>query len=64
MSIVSKETLDYIKKKRSDALAGTYYENKYHNAMRGLDSAIAILEQIEHTTQGLSIETKITLSKD
>lgn len=64
MSIVSKETLDYIKKKRLDALSGSYYENKYHNAMRGLDSAIAILEQIEHTTQGLSIETKITLSKN
>lgn len=64
MSIVSKETLDHIKKKRSDALSGSYWESKYYNAMRGLDSAIAILEQIEHTTQGLSIETKITLSKD
>ena len=64
MSIVSKETLDYIKKKRLDALSGSYWESKYYNAMRGLDLAVALLEQIDHTTRGLSIETKITLSKD
>lgn len=64
MSLVSKESLDYIKKKRKDAIDNSYWENKYHQAMRGLDSAIAILEQIDHTTQDLVIETKITLRKD
>ena len=64
MSLVSKESLDYIKKKRKDDIDNSYWENKYHQAMRGLDSAIALLEQIDHTTQDLVIETKITLRKD
>lgn len=64
MSIVNRETLGYIKEKRNRAYSENYWEQKYHQAMRGLESAVALLEQIDHTTDGLTVETKITLKKE
>lgn len=65
MTIISKESLDFIKGRHITAIkGGLSYEAAYHQALLGLEAAITLLAQIEHTTQGLSIETKITLSKD
>lgn len=56
MSIVNQETLARIKSERRSAYESDEWKTGYNRAMRGLDAAIAQLEQISHTTSGFSVE--------
>lgn len=58
MSLVSKEALDQIKDDFSRAKGGNSFELGYYASMRALQTAIGLLEQIDHSTQGYSFEIK------
>lgn len=64
MSLVSKDALENIKRQRSKAKETVSYEKGYQCSIRGLDAAIALLEQIDHITKDITFETKITLRKE
>lgn len=56
MSLVNQNTLRDIKEMRSSAISASSYESGYNRAMRGLERAIAQLEQLQHTTQNLEVK--------
>lgn len=58
MSLVCKEALDKIKADLSRAKSGSSFEIGYYNCIQALQSAISLLEQIDHSTQGYSFEIK------
>ncbi len=64
MSIVSEDSLERAKDLRKKALVANDYRNGYDYAIRGLELAIAALEQIKEITENVSVKTNITLIKE
>ena len=60
MALVPQETLDRIKHYKDYSVDCKTYEVAYQVSMRGLEAAIALLEQISEQTKDYSI----TLKKD
>lgn len=56
MSLVSNSALNDARSLRNAAQACSTYEKGYRLAMEGLNSAIAQLEQLQHTTQNFEIK--------
>lgn len=56
MSLVDSNNLHNAKSLRSAAQACSTYEKGYRLAMEGLNSAIAQLEQLNHTTRNLEVK--------
>lgn len=64
MSLVNEESLERAKLLRKNAIQDSSYESSYQKALRGLELAIALLEQVNATTKGIKIETTISLVKE
>lgn len=64
MSLVNEESLERAKLLRKNAILDSSYESAYQKAMRGLELAIALLEQVTATTKGVKIQTTISLVKE
>lgn len=59
MSLVNKDTLNHIKTQYTNAVNTGSWEASYYKALRGLEAAIALLEQIDFITQKAEVEVKI-----
>ena len=64
MSLVNEESLERAKLLRKNAIQDSSYESAYLKAIRGLELAIALLEQVNATTKGIKIQTTISLVKE
>ena len=54
-SIITQESIDYLKDRRKKAKEATQYNTGYHCAIEALSAAIAQLEQLKVLTEGFTI---------
>ena len=58
MSIVNRAVLEEIKELRRSAVATDSYSTGYHRAIRGLERAIGVLEQLDMITANVTIKVE------
>lgn len=59
MSLVDRTVVGNLKAGLSEALNSRSYEEGYRIGMRYLQAAVAVLEQVEHSTKDFSFEVKV-----
>lgn len=60
MSLVNQRALAELREVRASAIRTDSYSTGYERAIRGLNLAIGMLDQIDTVTQGMNIRMEIT----